>query len=126
MAEPTNAGADFVAAWLTSLPAHNELVARTGNRNIETPNRILRAARRERRGGEVVEGGEDGGEEGRKGPHDEIGRDAEYYLKSRWQVAMQQSATAKFIYAFGGGGLNVIYNGLKATAIGLNFEPVMR
>ncbi len=125
MAEPPNTGADFAAAWLLSLPAHNELVAQRINQYIRTA-----YGSRSSKGTvtvvEVLEAAQDLAEKGRKGPHDEIGRDAEYYLKSRWQVASQQSMFAKRVVAFGGGGLNGIYNGLKAVGIGLGFESVMR
>jgi hypothetical protein len=65
-------------------------------------------------------------EKARKGPHDLVGRDVEYYLKSRWEVSKRESSAAKWAVAGGGVAANLIYSGLKAAAIGLGAEPVMR
>jgi hypothetical protein len=126
MAQSGSATADFMSEWLLSIPAHNELVANKVNQYIQTAFQS-----RVKAGGsptivEVLEAAQDLAEKGRKGPHDEIGRDAEYYLKCRWQVAKRDTVLAKQVVALGGTGLNLLYNGLKAAAIGLNFEPIMR
>jgi hypothetical protein len=125
MAEPGNRSADFVAAWLLSMRPHNEFVALKINQHIQTAYQSL-SAKGNPTVAEVLEAAQDLAEKNRKGPFDDVGRDAEYYLKSRWQVATRETPFGKKVVALGGAGLNVIYNGLKASAIGLGFEAAMR
>ncbi|MEC5384888.1 hypothetical protein VVD49_04095 [Uliginosibacterium sp. H3] len=126
MTQPGNAAADSAASWLLSLRAHNVLVTQRINRYIEAAFQSAIRAKGSPTVVDVLETAQDLAEKARTGPHDEIGRDAEYYLKSRWQVAKRESLEAKNIVAFGGTGLNVIYSGLKVAAIGLGFEEAMR
>lgn len=126
MTQPTYAIADSAAAWLLSLRAHDVLVAQRINEHIQIAFQSAIRSKSSTTVVDILEVAQDLAEKGRKGPHDEIGRDAEYYLKSRWQVAMRKSLFAKQVVAFGGSGLNVVYNGLKGIAIGLGFESAMR
>ena len=64
-------------------------------------------------------------ERARTGPHDLVGRDAEYYLKARSMIAASHGVL-KVPYAVGGTGLSLLYNGIKAVAIGFGFEEQTR
>ena len=125
MAQPY-AIANSAAAWILSERAHNILVSNKINLYIQTAFQHRVNEKGNPTIVDVLEAAQDLAEKGRKGNHDEIGRDAEYYLKSRWQVAKRESLSAKRIVALGGVGLNILYNGLKGAAIGLDFEKKMR
>ena len=94
---------------------------------------------------EVLDKAQAEAQKGRKGSFDKIGRDVEYYLKSRAGVAKRglsgnltqgpglgplalRKLNDDYKALIGGGGiaLNVIYNGLKAGMIGLGGEELMR
>jgi hypothetical protein len=62
----------------------------------------------------------------RQGPHDLVGRDAEYYLKCRHQVSKQEHMVTAVPVAIGGNVLNLFYNGIKAVLIGAGFEEQIR
>jgi hypothetical protein len=126
MAEPGKKSADFVAEWLLSMRPHNEFVAQKINQYIVTAYESSIKAKGTPTVVDVLEAAQDLAEKNRKGPFDEIGRDAEYYLKSRWQVAKRETKFGKHVVGIGGAGLNAIYNGLKTAAIGFGFETAMR
>jgi hypothetical protein len=64
--------------------------------------------------------------EGRRGPTDIVGRDAEYYLMFRAQVADSEWTIEQFAKQRVGDLVNICYNLGKAGAIGLGLEPLMR
>ena len=72
-----------------------------------------------------LDGAQAAAERARTGPHDLVGRDAEYYLKARSMIAASHGVL-KVPYAVGGTGLSLLYNGIKAVAIGFGFEEQTR
>ena len=73
---------------------------------------------------EVLDGAQAMAEGARQGPHDLVGRDAEYYLKCRCEVSKQEHLLTAVPVALGGDFLNLLYNGIKLVLIGAGREDL--
>lgn len=122
---------------------HDVMVANQINHYIQNAFNYLSRNKGTPTVSEVLDKAQVDAQNGRKGAFDLVGRDAEYYLKSRHEVARRgfdfprgggcfgadlrdADTTWKTLIAAGGTFLNIYYNAKKAIYIGAGQEEKMR